>query len=66
MGEVMKMDQSAFNRGVDEIMLLKPLRRVISAVGIRNASGHAAKGEAKVKSRSLGDIVRNVHDKASK
>ena len=32
MSKTVKLDQSAFNRGVDEVLLLKPLRRALFAL----------------------------------
>jgi len=60
MGKVMTIDRSDFQRGVNDIYTLKPLRRAISAVSKEVSSG----GFSAHSKRKSGDtsVVKSAHN----
>ena len=62
MGNAVKIDPLAFGRGVDEVLLLKPVRRAVHAV-VASASSSAKVSPSKGKGSVTSGVVVRGHSK---
>lgn len=56
MSNAVKLDQRAFNRGVDEVLLLKPVRRAV--YGILNIKSGQSSGNAQTVKPAGADFIK--------